>query len=249
MISIKSDSEIDLMREAGKILAETHEKLKEFVKPGISTLEIDEYAKNIIEKHGATCSFYKLYDFPRNFCISLNEEVIHGIPKKDRILKDGDVLKIDGGVCYKGYHSDAARTHIIGNVSDEVRDLVERTEQSFYEGIKNAIIGNHIYDISAGIDDYISKFGYGIVEEYTGHGIGQKVHEDPDVPNYKTLKKGPILKKNMTLAVEPMITLGTYEIDVLSDEWTVVTRDKSISAHYENTIVITDNGAEILSKI
>lgn len=249
MISIKSDLEIQLMREAGKILAETHEKLKEFVKPGISTLEIDEYAKSIIKNCGATCSFYKLYDFPGNFCISLNEEVIHGIPKKDRILKDGDVLKIDGGVCYKGYHSDAARTHIIGNVSDDVRALVERTKQSFYEGIKNAIVGNHIYDISAGIDDYISMFGYGIVEDYTGHGIGQNVHEDPDVPNFKTLKKGPILKKNMTLAVEPMINLGTYEVDVLSDEWTVVTRDKSISAHYENTIVITDNGPEILSKI
>lgn len=249
MISIKSDLEINLMREAGKILAETHEKLKEFVRPGISTLEIDEYAEKLVKKYGASCSFYKLYDFPRNFCISLNEEVIHGIPKKERILKDGDVLKIDGGVCYKGYHSDAARTHIIGNVSDEVRALVERTEQSFYEGIKNAIVGNHIYDISAGIEDYISKFGYGIVEDYTGHGIGQKVHEDPDVPNFKTLKKGPIIKKNMTLAVEPMINIGTYEVDVLSDEWTVVTKDKSISAHYENTIVITDNGPEILSKI
>lgn len=249
MISIKSDSEIHLMREAGKILAETHERLKEYVKPGISTLEIDEYAEKLVKSFGASCSFYKLYDFPRNFCISLNEEVIHGIPRKDRILKDGDILKIDGGVSYKGYHSDAARTHIIGNVSDDVRALVKRTEQSFYEGIKNAVVGNHINDISVGIDDYISMFGYGIVEEYTGHGIGQKVHEDPDVPNYKTLKKGPVLKKNMTLAVEPMITLGTHEVDVLSDEWTVVTRDKSISAHYENTIVITDNGAEILSKI
>lgn len=247
MISIKSDREIELMRDAGKILAETHEKISEYIKPGISTLEIDEYADSIVKKKGASCSFYKLYDFPRNFCISLNDEVIHGIPKKDMILKDGDVIKVDGGVCYKGFHSDAARTHIIGKVPIEVSDLVERTRNAFFEGIKKATVGNHICDIGKAIETYIMGFGYGIVEDYVGHGIGSSVHEDPDVPNFETVKKGAMLKKNMTLAIEPMINLGSFEVYTDEDEWTVKTKDGSISAHYENTILITDNEPEILS--
>lgn len=247
LISIKSDREIEIMRDAGKILAETHEKIAEYIKPGVSTLEIDKYAESIIKNHGATCSFYKLYDFPRNFCISLNDEVIHGIPKKSVIVKDGDLVKVDGGVCYKGFHSDAARTHIVGKVSPEICDFVERTKNSFFEGIKAAIPGNHIRDIGKAIETYIEKFGYGIVEDYVGHGIGSSVHEAPDVPNFETTTRGPLLRKNMTLAIEPMINMGTYEVYVAPDEWTVKTKDGLVSAHYENTIVITDNGAEILS--
>lgn len=235
------------MREAGKILSEVHEEVENYIKAGLSTYEIDKFAEKIVKKHDATCSFYHLYDFPANFCISINDEVIHGIPSKNRIIKDGDVVKIDGGVCYKGFHSDAARTHIIGNVKPEVKYLVERTREAFFEGIKKAVIGNHINDISTAIDNYISKFGYGIVEDYVGHGIGSLVHEDPDVPNFESTKKGPKLRKNMTIAVEPMINLGTYEVYVDDDEWTVKTKDGNISSHYENTILITDNGPEILS--
>lgn len=247
MISIKSDREVELMREAGKILAEVHNKIADYIKPGISTLEIDEYAGKIVKNHNASCSFYHLYDFPKNFCISLNDEVIHGIPSRNRILKDGDIVKVDGGVCYKGFHSDAARTHIVGKVPDEVEALVERTKQAFFEGIKAAVEGNHICDIGRNIENYIDQFGYGIVEDYVGHGIGSSVHEDPDIPNYEPEKRGPKLRKNMTIAVEPMINLGTYEVFTADDEWTVKTMDGLPSAHYENTILITDNEPEILS--
>lgn len=249
MVSIKSDREIEIMRDAGKILAEVHNSIKDYLKPGLSTYEIDEYADKIVKKHNATCSFYKLYDFPGHFCLSVNDEVIHGIPSKKKILKDGDILKVDGGVCYKGFHSDAARTHVVGNTNDEVMALIERTEQAFYEGISAAIPNNHIIDISTNISNFIDQFGYGIVDEYVGHGIGSSVHEDPDVPNYIPVNKGPKLRKNMTLAVEPMINLGTEKVIVDSDNWTVRTKDKKMSAHYENTILITDNGPEILSLI
>ena len=249
MVTIKSHREIELMREAGKILGYVHNEIGNFIKPGISTLEIDKFAERLVKKSGASCSFYHLYDFPGNFCISINDQVIHGIPKKDVIVKDGDIVKIDGGVNYKGYQSDAARTHIVGNVSKEVKDLVERTKQSFFEGIKHAIPGNHINDISTAIETYIDQFGYGVVDEYVGHGIGTKVHEDPEIPNYASTKKGILIKKNMTFAIEPMINLGTYEVFTDDDNWTVKTCDGLPSSHYENTIVITDNGPEILSLI
>lgn len=249
MVSIKSDREIQLMRDAGKILAIVHNEVADYLKPGLTTYEIDRFAEKIVKKHNATCSFYHLYDFPGNFCISLNDEVIHGIPSKKVVIKDGDILKIDGGVNYKGYQSDAARTHIIGNVSKEIRDLVERTKQSFFEGIKYAVPGNHINDISTGIEMYIDQFGYGVVEDFVGHGIGTKVHEDPEIPNYASTSKGIKIKKNMTFAVEPMINLGTFEVYTTDDNWTVKTCDGKPSSHYENTIVITDNGPEILSLI
>ena len=249
MVSIKSDREIELMREAGKILASVHNEIANYIKPGLSTLEIDKFAEKFVKKNNASCSFYHLYDFPGNFCISVNDEVIHGIPKRDVIIKEGDIVKIDGGVCFKGYQSDAARTIIVGKVSDEVNKLVERTKQSFFEGIKYAVPGNHISDIGAGIEMYIEQFGYGIVEDYVGHGIGKKVHEDPEIPNFATVKKGILIKKNMTFAVEPMINLGTYEVYTADDNWTVKTADGKPSSHYENTIVITDNGPEILSLI
>ena len=249
MVSIKSDREIELMREAGKILAYVHNEVGNYIKPGLSTEEIDRFAEKLVKKNNASCSFYHLYDFPGNFCISVNDEVIHGIPSRNVIIKDGDVVKIDGGVNYKGYQSDAARTHIVGKVSNEVKDLVDRTRQAFFEGIKFAYPGNHINDISTAIEKYIDQFGYGVIEDYVGHGIGTKVHEDPEIPNFATDKKGIMIKKNMTFAIEPMINLGSYEVYTSDDKWTVKTMDGSISSHYENTIVITDNGPEILSLI
>lgn len=247
MITIKSDREINLMRTAGKILAEIHEQLGEYIKPGLSTYEIDMKALDLIKKHHVEASFYHLYDFPGNFCISVNDEIIHGIPSKDKIIKDGDIVKIDGGVCYKGYHSDAARTHIVGNTTEDIKLFVDRVKQSFYEGIKNAIVGNHIQDIGGGIEDYIKPFKYGILKDYEGHGIGEEVHEDPEIPNFRDKKKGPKLQKNMTLAIEPMMCMGNEEVFVDDDEWTVISMDGSMTAHYENTILITDNEPEILS--
>ena len=237
------------MREAGKILAYVHNEVGNYIKPGLSTEEIDRFAEKLVKKNNASCSFYHLYDFPGNFCISVNDEVIHGIPSRNVIIKDGDVVKIDGGVNYKGYQSDAARTHIVGKVSNEVKDLVDRTRQAFFEGIKFAYPGNHINDISTAIEKFIEQFGYGVVEDYVGHGIGTKVHEDPEIPNFSADRKGIMIKKNMTFAIEPMINLGSYEVYTAGDKWTVKTMDGSISSHYENTIVITDNGPEILSLI
>lgn len=249
MVTIKSDREIELMREAGKILAEVHNEVANYLKAGLTTKEIDEFAARIVKKHNATCSFYHLYDFPGNFCISINDEVIHGIPSRNKVIKNGDIVKIDGGVCYKGFQSDAARTHIVGEVSEDIRNLVERTKQAFFEGIKCCVPGNHIVDIGANIENYIEQFNYGIVEDYVGHGIGTSVHEDPEIPNFATTTKGPKLKKNMTLAIEPMINLGSYEVYTDKDGWTVKTVDGLASSHYENTIVILDNGPEILSLI
>ena len=249
MVTIKSDREIELMREAGKILAEVHNEVANYLKAGLTTKEIDEFAARIVKKHNATCSFYHLYDFPGNFCISINDEVIHGIPSRNKVIKNGDIVKIDGGVCYKGFQSDAARTHIVGEVSEDIRNLVERTKQAFFEGIKCCAPGNHIVDIGTNIENYIEQFNYGIVEDYVGHGIGTSVHEDPEIPNFATNTKGPKLKKNMTLAIEPMINLGSYEVYTDKDGWTVKTVDGLASSHYENTIVILDNGPEILSLI
>ena len=237
------------MRDAGKILGEVHNAIGEYIKPGLSTYEIDRYAERMVNRLGGKCSFYHLYDFPGNFCISVNDEVIHGIPSKSRIIKDGDVVKIDGGVEYKGYQSDAARTHIVGTADKEVIDLVNNTRNAFFEAIKVCVPGNHVNDIGRTIESYINKFGYGIVEDYVGHGIGSRVHEDPEIPNYAAVAKGIKLKKNMTLAIEPMINLGTFEVYTDEDKWTVKTCDGKVSSHYENTIVITDNGPEILSLV
>ena len=249
MINIKSDREIELMRHAGRVLGEVHNEIGLYIKPGITTYELDEFALRQVKKRGCEPSFYHLYNFPGHFCISINDELIHGIPSKHRYIKEGDVVKIDGGVCYKGFHSDAARTHIVGKVDDKIRLFVERTRQSFFEGIKMAVPNNHINDISKTIDYYITSFGYGVVEEYVGHGIGSDVHEDPEVPNYETVSRGPKLCKNMTLAVEPMANMGDIDVYTCDDEWTVKSKDGSMTAHYENTILITDNGPEILSLV
>lgn len=248
MITIKSDREIALMKEAGRITAYAHEQVRKAIRPGISTYELDKIAYNAIISCGATPSFLNYQGYPASICASVNEVVIHGIPSKKKILKNGDIISIDIGAIYHGYHGDAARTHFVGEVSEEVKTLVEMTKQAFFEGIKMAKPGNRLSDISHAIGTFAEGLGYGVVRDFTGHGIGQHMHEDPAVPNYGEAGHGPLLKKGMCLAIEPMINLGTYRVKILSDGWTTVTTDGKPSAHFENTIVITDDGCEILTK-
>lgn len=246
-VSIKSEREIELMRQAGKILAKVHEELGKAVKPGISTWEIDRLGEELIRSYECVPNFLNYHGYPASVCVSVNEEVVHGIPSKERILKEGDIVSLDAGLIYRGYHSDAARTHFVGNVNDEVKKLVEETKNSFFEGIKMAKAGNHLYDISNAIDAYISKFGYGIVRDLVGHGIGTNLHEDPQIPNFRQSRRGLKLQPGMTLAIEPMINMGRADVEWLSDDWTVVAEDGLPSAHYENTILITDGEPEILT--
>lgn len=246
-VSIKSEREIELMREAGKILAKTHEELAKIIRPGISTYEIDQVGEEIIRSYNCIPSFLNYNGFPASICVSINEEVVHGIPSKERILVEGDIVSLDAGVIYKGYHSDAARTHGVGEISKEAMQLIEVTKQSFFEGIKFAREGCHLHDISVAIDSYVSKFGYGIVEDLVGHGIGKMLHEDPQIPNFAQKRRGIKLQSGMTLAIEPMVNIGRYDVEWLDDDWTVVTEDGSLSAHYENTVLITKGEPEILS--
>ena len=246
-VSIKSAREIDLMRESCKRLEYVHNELGNYVKPGISTYEINKIGERLIREQGGIPNFLNYNGYPASICTSVNEEVVHGIPKKEVILKDGDIISLDAGLIYKGYHSDAARTHYVGNVSEEVKKLVEVTKQSFFEGIKFAKAGNHLYDISNAIDDYVSQYGYGIVQALVGHGIGTSLHEDPQIPNFRQKRRGLLLQPGMTLAIEPMINLGTWDVEFLDDDWTVVSKDGTPSAHYENTVLITDGEPEILT--
>lgn len=246
-ISIKSEREIERMREAGKILAEVHDELGQFVKPGISTKDIDKRGEEIIRSFGCIPSFLNYNGYPASICVSINDEVVHGIPASNRILQEGDIVSLDAGVIYNGYHSDAARTHAVGEISSEAKKLIEVTKNSFFEGIKYAKEGNHLYDISKAIQEYAESFGYGVVRKLVGHGIGKNLHEEPQVPNFKLPGRGIKLQSGMTLAIEPMINIGTYDVKILSDKWTAVTLDGSLSAHYENTIVITTGEPEILS--
>lgn len=246
-VTIKTPREIELMREAGRILAEVHTELGKIIEPGISTLEIDKVGEKLIRSYNCEPSFLNYNGYPASICVSVNEEVVHGIPSAKRILKEGDIVSLDAGVIYKGYHSDAARTHAVGNVSAEAAKLIQVTEQSFFEGIKFAKPGNHLHDISNAIGKYAESFGYGVVRDLVGHGIGSHLHEDPQIPNFIQRSRGPRLVPGMTLAVEPMINAGTYKVVWLDDDWTVVSRDASLSAHYENTILITEDGCEILS--
>ncbi|MBQ2980534.1 MAG: type I methionyl aminopeptidase [Lachnospiraceae bacterium] len=247
MVSIKSQSEIALMREAGKILAKVHEELKDAIRPGMSTLDIDRLGEKIIRGYGCIPSFLNYNGYPASICVSVNDEVVHGIPHKDHILYEGDIVSLDAGVIYKGYHADAARTYGVGKISDEAAKLIEVTKQSFFEGIKMAKDGNHLHDISNAIADYCESFGYGVVRDLVGHGIGKNLHEDPQIPNFHQRRRGIKLQKGMTLAIEPMVNAGTYEVAWLDDDWTVVSDDGSLSAHYENTILITDGEPEILT--
>lgn len=247
MVSIKSQNEIALMREAGKLLAKTHEELKNAIRPGMSTLDIDKLGEKIIRSFGCIPSFLNYNGFPASICVSVNDEVVHGIPCKERILMEGDIVSLDAGLIYKGYHADAARTYGVGQISTEAQKLIDVTKQSFFEGIKMAKDGNHLHDISNAIADYCESFGYGVVRDLVGHGIGKNLHEDPQIPNFRQRRRGIKLQKGMTLAIEPMINGGTYEVAWLDDDWTVVTDDGSLSAHYENTILITDGEPEILT--
>lgn len=246
-VIIKSEREIELMREAGNILAIVHEELEKYVKPGISTLDIDKKAVEIIKSYGCIPSFLNYNGFPASICVSINDQVVHGIPNKNTFLGDGDIVSLDAGVIYKGYQSDAARTWAIGEISEEAAKLIEVTRQSFYEGIKYAKAGNHLYEISAAIQDYVESFGFSVVRDLVGHGIGKNLHEEPQIPNFRQKRRGIRLEAGMTLAIEPMINIGRYDVYWEDDDWTVVTEDGSLSAHYENTILITEGEPEILS--
>ena len=239
-VTIKSAREIELMRESCRLLSEVHDRLKEAIKPGISTYEINALGERLIRGYGCEPNFLNYNGYPASICVSVNDEVVHGIPKKERILEEGDIVSLDAGLIYKGYHSDAARTYPVGTVSADVQQLMDVTRQSFFEGIKFAKAGNHLYDISAAIGNYAESFGYGVVRDLVGHGIGTSLHEDPQIPNFAQKRRGIRLVPGMTLAIEPMITMGRPEVCWLDDDWTVVTEDESLAAHYENTILITE---------
>lgn len=248
MIKYKKHHEIDLMRKAGRIVAETLLLVEENIRPGITTAELNRIAEEFIIKCGAKPSFKGLYGFPSALCISVNEEVVHGIPG-EYILKDGDIVSVDCGACFNGFHGDAARTFPVGNVSIDAERLIKVTKESFFEGIKFAQIGNRLTDISHEIQRYVEASGFSVVRDYVGHGIGRSVHEDPEVPNFGKSGKGPKLTEGMVLAIEPMVNVGDFKVKTLRNNWTVVTRDGSLSAHYENTVAILPDGPEILTLI
>jgi methionyl aminopeptidase len=254
MITIKSKTEIELMRKAGEIIAGIFEVLKNEVKPGVSTIELDRIAEEYIKRRNAIPSF-KGYEglpgaieYPASICSSVNNEVVHGIPGL-RVLKDGDIISIDVGVCLNGFHADAARTYPVGKISDKAERLIKVARRSFYEGIKKAVKGNRIIDISSAIQDCVEANGFSVVREYVGHGIGRNMHEPPQIPNYRVKEKGSRLEPGMTLAIEPMINEGDCSVRLLENKWTVVTADGSLSAHYENTILVTDGEPLILTKL
>lgn len=248
MIIIKNNKEIDLMRSAGKIVAETLLLIEEKVRPGITTAELDSIAEEFITKHGARPSFKGLYGFPASLCISVNEQVVHGIPG-GYVLKDGDIVSVDCGANINGFHGDAARTFGVGNITKEAEKLINVTRESFFKGIEYAKVGNRLTDISHEIQNCVEAAGFSVVRDFVGHGIGRDVHEDPDIPNYGPPGRGPKLVEGMALAIEPMVNAGNYKVKTLSNDWTVVTSDGSLSAHYENTIVILPDGPEILTLI
>ena len=246
MITIKSDYELSLMRIAGKIVYDTHQYLKPYIKAGITTGELDRLAHDYIISRDAYPSCLNYEGFPKSICISVNEEVVHGIPGK-RKLKNGDIVTVDICACYKGYHGDSAWTYPVGEISDEKKYLLEHTEKALYEGLSKIKDGVRLGDISSAIEEYATKHRLGVVRELTGHGIGSNLHEDPDVPNFGKKGTGPVLKKGMTIAVEPMLNLGTRKIYLLDDDWTIITGDNKPSAHFEHTVIVTEEGCEILT--
>jgi methionyl aminopeptidase len=247
MITIKSSREIALMKEASQILVKARQALFEKIQPGISTEALDQHADKIIRDLGGIPSFKDYEGYPKSICTSVNEVVIHGIPSQKVILKDGDIISIDIGVNVKGYHADSAFTYAVGNISKDAKQLLEITEKALYIGIQEAKPGNYVSNIGHAIENFIKPYGYGIVETFTGHGIGKELHEAPQVLNYGPKNQGPKLKPGMTICIEPMINLGTKDVKVLSDGWTVVTEDKSLSAHFEHMILITEDGCEIMT--
>lgn len=248
MIILKSEREINYLRDAGRIVAETLVEVKKAAKPDVTTMELDRIAEEYIKSCGATPAFKGYHGFPGNICSSVNEEVVHGIPGLKK-LKNGDTVSIDIGAVINGYYGDAAITIPIGEVDAQVQQLLDVTEQSLYKGIEQAVVGNRLSDISHAVQKHAEGFGYGVVRDYVGHGIGRNMHEDPQVPNYGPPGRGPRLKSGMTLAIEPMINMGTHEVKTLDDGWTVITSDGKRSAHFEHTITITPDGPEILTKL
>ena len=249
MITIKNKEQIAKMRDAGKIVAEVLALMKEHVEPGVSTWELDEIAENYIRKCGAVPTFLGYGGFPASICASINEQVVHGIPNRNCILNEGDIISIDVGATFRGYVGDAARTFPVGKISDENARLIEVTRQSFYEGLAHAKKGNRLGDISNAIQRYVEKNGYSVIRDLVGHGVGENMHEDPMVPNYGKKGRGIKLCEGLTIAVEPMVAAGHYALEQLADNWTYVTRDGSIAAHYENTFAITDGEPEILTRL
>ena len=247
MIKIKSSHEIEAMRASGKILAATFEELAGSIQPGITTAELDNIAARFIRKENATCSFWQYNGYPGHICTSVNGQVVHGIPSKHTVLREGDIVSVDIGVFYRGYHSDSAKTFPVGTISPEAERLIRVTKESFYEGLRKAQAGNRVQDIGAAVQSYVEQHGYSVVRSLVGHGVGSELHEDPEVPNFGTAGRGPRLLPGMTLAIEPMVNQGTYHVNTLADQWTVVTADGKLSAHYEHTILVRDGEAEILT--
>ena len=247
MITLRDKDEIEILRRAGEIVGETHHYLEKFIKPGITTKELDKLAYDFIISKDATPSFLNLYGFPGTICTSINEEVVHGIPGP-RKLRNGDIITIDIVACYKGYHGDSAWTYAVGTIDDKKKYMMEHTEKALFEGLKMVKPGNRVGDISHAIEKYATDHHMGVVRELVGHGVGTDMHEDPEVPNYGHAGQGPLLKEGMVIAVEPMLTYGDRHVCILDDDWTIVTADGEPSAHYEHTIVVTKDGYEILTK-
>lgn len=248
MITTKSQREIELMRKAGEIVFLTHEEVKKHIKPGVSTRYLDEVAQRFIESHDATPSFLGYNGFPASICASVNDVLVHGIPSADIILKEGDIIAVDIGANYKGYHGDSAWTYPVGEISDEAKSLLEATEASLFAGLEKVRAGNRLGDVGHAISEYIKPYGYGVPIEYTGHGIGSDMHEDPAIPNYGIEGKGTLLRKNMTLAIEPMVQLGTHRTETMDDGWTVKSKDRKLTAHFEHTVLVLEDGYEILTR-
>jgi methionyl aminopeptidase len=249
MIILKSPREINIMRKANQIVAKTHEYLQELIEPGITTAEINEKGDAFIREHGAEPSFKGYRGFPASICVSINDEVVHGIPSSQRVLQEGDIVSLDIGTFYKGFNGDAARTFPVGEISEEAQKLLKVTQRALDEGIKKAQHKNHLSDISNAIQSYVEKNNLSVVREYVGHGIGTDMHEAPQIPNFGSPGHGPVLKEGMTLAIEPMVNIGDFKVKTLDDNWTVVTEDGSLSAHFEHTIAITKKGPKVLSKV
>lgn len=247
MIIIKSRQEIEMMREAGKVNGYILRELERFMRPGMATIEIDRFVEKTVKEYGMTAAEKGYCGYPANVCVSINEEVVHGIPSKKRILQDGDIVSVDLVVENKGYMADAARTYGVGTISPQAAHLIETAQRAFYEGIKYAKEGWRLSDVSHAIQTVVEGEGFGVIRDFVGHGIGREMHEDPQVPNFGKAGKGPRLQRGMTLAIEPMICVGDWELDVLLDDWTAVTVDGGLAAHYENTVVITDGEPELLT--
>ena len=247
MVIIKSKHEIEMMKISGEVTGYVLRELPSIIRPGISTMELDQFVEKTIRDNKMIPSFKGYSGFPGSACVSINEEIVHGIPDKKRILKEGDIVTVDVGSIYKGYHSDAARTYPVGKISEEARHLIEVTEESFYEGLKFCKVGCRLSDISHAIQTRVEREGMGIIRDFVGHGVGRNLHEDPQIPNYGKPGRGPRLVEGMTLAIEPMTCLGSYEVDTLLNNWTAVTVDGKLSAHYENTVVITDGEPMLLT--